>query len=103
VRKIRSKAKTKAHAPHRPLALNSEEENAVIGFIEAGHSKGDFVTQRSMLNFVEANFVKCLTYADCVCRAVVSPQEKPRLEIPRTFLHRYLALIKEYVPLVPTE
>jgi hypothetical protein len=113
VRKIRSKAKTKVRAPHRPLALNSEEENAVIEFIEAGHSKGDFVTQRSMLNFMEANFGKCLAYgwvmtflvrhADRVCRAMVSPQEKPRLEIPRTFLDRYLALIKQYVPLVPTE
>jgi hypothetical protein len=58
VRKIHSKAKTKARSPHRPLALNSEEKNAVIEFIEAGHSKGDFVTQRSMLNFVEANFGK---------------------------------------------
>jgi hypothetical protein len=62
VRKIRSQAKTKARTPRRPLALNSEEENAVIEFIEAGHSKGGFVTQRSMLNFVEANFGKCLTY-----------------------------------------
>jgi hypothetical protein len=42
-------------------------------------------------------------HADRVCRAVVSPQEKPRLEIPRTLLDRYLALIKEYIPLVPTE
>jgi hypothetical protein len=113
VLKIRSKAKTKARALHRPLALNSEEENPVIEFIEAGHSKGDFVMQRSMLDFVEANFGKCLTYgwvtmflvrqADRVCGAVVSPQEKPRLEIPRKLLDHYLALIKEYIPLVSTE
>jgi hypothetical protein len=113
VRKICSEAKTKARTPHRPLALNSEKENAAIEFIEAGHSKGNFVTQRSMLNFVEANFGKCLTYgwvatllvrpADRICRAFVSPQEKPPLEISRTFLDRYLALVKEYVPLVPTE
>jgi hypothetical protein len=104
VRKIGSKAKTKARAPHRPLALNSEGQNAVIEFIEAGHSKGDFVMQRIMLNFAEANFGKCLTYgwvttflvrhADHVCRAVVSPQEKLRLEIPRTFLDRYLLSLK---------
>jgi hypothetical protein len=109
MRKIRGKAKTKARAPHQPLALNSEEENAVIELIEAGSSKGDFVTQRSMLNFIETNFGKCFTYgwvttflvrhADCVCRAVVSPQEKPRLEVHRTFLDCYLALIKEYVPI----
>jgi hypothetical protein len=92
LRTIRSKAKTRACPPHRPLALNSEEENAVIEFSEAGRSKGDFATQRNMFNFVEANFGKCLTYgwittflvrhADRVCRAVISPQEEPRLEIP---------------------
>jgi hypothetical protein len=100
-------------APRRPLALNSEEEKVVIEFIEAVHSKEDFVTQRSMSNLLEANFGKCLTHGwvatflvrhtDRVCRAVVSPQEKPRLEIPQTFLNHYLALIQEYVPLVPTE
>jgi hypothetical protein len=42
-------------------------------------------------------------HGDRVCRAIVSPQEKPRLEIPRTFLDRYLALIQEYVSLVLTE
>jgi hypothetical protein len=31
------------------------------------------------------------------------PTKKPRLEIPRTFLDRYLVLIKEYLSLVPTE
>jgi hypothetical protein len=42
-------------------------------------------------------------HPDGVCRAVVCPQEKPCLEIPRTFLDRYLALIREYIPLVPTK
>jgi hypothetical protein len=94
-RKIHNKAKTKPRAPHRPLALNCEEENAVIEFIEAGHSKGDFVTPRSMLSFVEVKFAKYLTYgwvtafvirhADRVCCPVVSPQKSLVLR----FLERF--------------
>jgi hypothetical protein len=113
VRKIRRKAKTKARAPHRPLVLTSEDENAVIEFIEAGHSKDNSVPRGACSISWKPTSEKCLTYgwvttflvrhADRVCRTVVSPQEKHRLEIPRTFLDRCLAFINEYVPLVPTE
>jgi hypothetical protein len=95
MRKIHSKTKTKARAPHRPLALNSEEENVVMEFIEAGHSKGEFVTQRGMLSFVEGNFGNRLTYGwvmtflirhvDRVCRAVVSHKKSLVLR----FLERF--------------
>jgi hypothetical protein len=49
VRKIRSKAKRKARAPHRPLALTYEEENAVIEFIEAGDSKATVLRRGACL------------------------------------------------------
>jgi hypothetical protein len=38
-----------------------------------------------------------------ICRTVVSASEKPRIEIPQLFSEKYLILIKEYIPLVPTE
>jgi hypothetical protein len=33
----------------------------------------------------------------------VAPQEKLRLQVPRTFLDGYIKLIKEWVPLMPAE
>jgi hypothetical protein len=38
-----------------------------------------------------------------VCHDIVSPQEQPRLRVPRAFLDQYIALIKEWLPLAPVE
>jgi hypothetical protein len=38
-----------------------------------------------------------------VAKAVVSPHELPRLQIPRRHLDAYINLIKSYIPLVPSE
>jgi hypothetical protein len=111
--KVRSKAKKQQKLPHRPPALLPDQEDALVALIETGYERGNFVTQRDVLNFVEDNFGKCLTYgwlrsflsrnASRICRKTVSPQEQTRLEIPRDFLDRYIALIREWVPLVPAE
>jgi hypothetical protein len=97
----------------RPTALEPNEEKTVIRFIEAEHANGSLITQRDMLNSVESEFGKRLTYrwmhnclvrrADRVCRAIIPPQEKPRIEFPQLVLDKYLVLIKEYIPLVLTE
>jgi hypothetical protein len=42
-------------------------------------------------------------HADIVCSKTLAPQENPRLQVPKQFLDDYVKLIKEYVPLVPTE
>jgi hypothetical protein len=113
VHKIHNRAKARVHPLHRPTALKPDEENAVIRLIEAGHVSGNFVIQRDVLNVGESEFGKCLTYgwihnflvrhAQRVCRAVVSPQKKPHLAVLQRFFERYVALIQEYIPSVPTD
>jgi hypothetical protein len=38
-----------------------------------------------------------------VSGVTVAPQEKVRLEVPRCYLEEYSTLIKQIVPIVPTE
>jgi hypothetical protein len=38
-----------------------------------------------------------------VCRTINSVQEQTRLQVPQTFLDNVIALIKEWLPLVPAE
>jgi hypothetical protein len=61
--KIRSKPQKTARLGHRTFELSYEQERAIITSIERGHSDGNFVTQRDLLNFVEFQFGKCLTSA----------------------------------------
>jgi hypothetical protein len=42
-------------------------------------------------------------HADIVYKKALAPQENPRLQVPKQFLDDYVKIIKEYVPLVPTE
>jgi hypothetical protein len=48
-----------------------------------------------------ASFLK--SHERLICRSVVRPQENLSLEVPHEHLDRYIKLIQEYVPLVPTE
>jgi hypothetical protein len=108
VRKIRCKAQSKGKSPHRSFALDTNQDAAVVGFIQAEYSTGNFVRRRDLLNFVEREFQKRLTCswirsflarnAFWVCAVTVSPQTKGRMEVPRHFLDEYLKLIKECVP-----
>jgi integrase len=113
VRKIRSKAEKKPKPPYRPAALNEDQTAAVVAFIENGHRTRNYVTQRDVLGFIETNFQKCLRYqcmasflkkhANLIGRSAIRPQENVRLKVPHEYLDQYIRLIKEYVPLVPTE
>jgi hypothetical protein len=113
VRKIRSKAEKKPKLPYRPAALNEDQTAAVVAFIENDHRTGNYVTQTDVLSFIKTNFQKCLSYqwmasflkkdANLICRSVVRPQENVRLEVLHEYLDQYIRLIKELVPLVPTE
>jgi hypothetical protein len=74
---------------------------------------GNYVLQRDVLNCVEGKFEKWLAYrwvdyflhrhADVVCKTTLALQENPRLQVPSLFLDYCIRLIKEYIPLVPTE
>jgi hypothetical protein len=94
------------------IAFDSDDENVITFLIEVGHAGGNVVTLNEVVNFVETDFGKCLTYGwvrsflvrsvNHVSRAVVSPQEKTCRELPRMVLGNYLAPPEQYVPLVPT-
>jgi hypothetical protein len=113
VRKIRSKAEKNPTCPYRPAALNEGQTAGVVTFIENGHGTWNYVTQRDILSFIQTNFQKCLGYqwmalflkkhANLICRSVVRSEGNVRLEVPHKYLNQYIRLIKEYVPLVPTE
>lgn len=113
VHQIRCKAALKPKVDHRPLTLTSDQEEAIDLFISGEASRGNFVTQRMVLRFVEENFGKSLTYGwiegflsrrtSQIEKMTIAPQELTRMQIPRSYLDRYIALIKTYVPLVPAE
>jgi hypothetical protein len=55
IHKIHSQAKTMSAALDRPLAIDSDEANAIMCLVDGGHANGNFVTLREVLNFVEAD------------------------------------------------
>jgi hypothetical protein len=113
VRKIRSNAAKKPKRAHRPSAFNEDETAAIGAFTNNGYRTNNCVTQRGVLRFIEPNIGKCLTYRwmasflkshdDQMSRTIVRPQRNMRLKVPRECLEGYIDLIKEYVPLVPTD
>jgi hypothetical protein len=94
--------------PYRPLTLDSHQEENVVHFIQDRFDSGNYVPQREVLNYVDQNFGKILTYGwsrifldrhrSQVTRAIVHPQEHVRLQVPRCRLDSYIQLIKKYVP-----
>jgi hypothetical protein len=113
LRKIHSKAGKKPKPLYRPAAQNEDQTAAVVAFIANGHRTRNYVTHRCVLSFIQTNFQKCLSYqwmdsllkkhANLICRSVGHPQENVRLEVLHEYLDQYMKLIKELVPLVPTE
>jgi hypothetical protein len=95
------------------LTLILEQELLACDFICEGSQTGNYVTQRELLNFVEERFHVTLTHgwistflsrhSEIMGKAIVSPQELPRLQTPRCYLDKYMDPIKVYVPLVPSE
>jgi hypothetical protein len=110
---IRAKARKKQKSPHRPLSLTDDQEKAIRGMVGERAIAGIYVTQKEVLNFVETEFRKTLTHGWLECflkwyngdirKAVLAPQEVPRLQIPRCYLDQYITLIKAWAPLVPAE
>jgi hypothetical protein len=107
------KIKISIRAPHRPLILTHEQGQILCGLIRNGCNTGNFVPQKELFNSVENMFGKALTYgwlnsflsrhSQEVKRAIVSPQELPRLQTPRCYLQGYIDLLRVGVPLVPSE
>jgi hypothetical protein len=48
-------AETTSRAQHRPLALDSDEEYAIIRLIEAGHANENVVTHKDVLDLSKLN------------------------------------------------
>jgi hypothetical protein len=113
MQKIYSKPDKKPKPPNRPPAPDKDQTTGLPAFILNGIGSHSYVTQRDTLSFIELNYRKCLTY-QCmasflklhelsICQSVVRCQENLRLEVSHEHLDRYIKLIQEYVPLVPTE
>jgi hypothetical protein len=84
--KIRCKTGSKGKTPHRPLALDANQETTMVYFIGAEYVSGSCVIPRDVLNSVEREFRKCLIYSriwsflarsdDVVYATTGSPKEK---------------------------
>jgi hypothetical protein len=113
VRTLWAKAKRTQKPPYRPLALSPRQEEAVCQVILNGARTGNYATQTEVLNSVEAEFEKTVTYCwldsflsrhvDDIRTVVVVPQEALRGQIPQSDLDYILVLIKSWVRLVPAE
>jgi hypothetical protein len=103
----------KKKEPHRPLALDPDQEADMVRFIREQFGSQNYATERDVLNYVEKGLNKTLVYGwmrrfldrhkSEVSGVAVAPQEKAGLEVPRCYLEEYLTLIKKIVPTVPTE
>jgi hypothetical protein len=85
VRTICTKAKRAQKSPSPPFTLSRHPEEAVRQMTRNGVRAGHYVAQREVLNFVETEFQKIVTYGwldsllsrgvDEVRRVVIAPQE----------------------------
>jgi hypothetical protein len=85
----------------------------IIQEIERRADSGEYMTQGEILDWINLELKHRLNYtwishflerhSGTVMRAIVHPQEDPRLQVPRTWLNRYLALITKIVPLASCE
>jgi hypothetical protein len=97
---IRRKAHLKKKHSDRPLTLDSHQEENVVHFIQDSFDSGNYVTQSEVLNYMEQNFGKILTYGwlrtfldrhrSQVTRTIVHPQEHARLQVPRCRLDSHI-------------
>jgi hypothetical protein len=104
VRTLWAKGKRTQKPPYRPPALSPRQEEAVCQVIPNGARTGNYATQTWVLNSVETELEKTITYCwldsflsrhvDDVLRIVVVPQEAPRRQILQSNLDHILALIK---------
>jgi hypothetical protein len=93
--------------------LSQDQEEATYRFIRNAANAGNRATERQTFNFIRQKFRKTIPFGSMdsflrrhpgdVRRVIVSPQELPRLHIPRSYLERYLAPIKVWVPPVPAD
>jgi hypothetical protein len=113
VAKILCKARKAPQAAGRPLSLTEGQEAVVTGHIRERSRSRNFVTRAGILRFVEENMGKTLTYgcigtfllrhAGEIVLRVARPQENPRLQIPRSYLDRYISLLHNLIRLSPAE
>jgi transposase len=92
----------------RPFILKPEQEEVVIQEIEQRTRNEAYFTQaelgrwvaEEMKMSVSRGWVACFLrrHADELCTKVINPQESPRLQIPRTWLTRYIELCKKIIP-----
>jgi hypothetical protein len=105
VRAIHAKVQRKQRPPCHPLVLSDEQEFELCQMIRDKAVTSNYVKQRGLINYIEANFRTRLTYAwircflqgraDEVRKAIVAPGELPRLEVPRRHLDHDIELIKK--------
>jgi hypothetical protein len=60
---VRCKAGFRGKCPHRPVALDANQEMVVVDFIRAGYVPGNYVTRRDVPNFIERKFRKYVRFS----------------------------------------
>jgi hypothetical protein len=58
VHQIRHRARTKKKEPHKPLALDPDQEADIVHLIRERFGSQNYATQRDMLNYVKRDSIK---------------------------------------------
>jgi transposase len=62
IRQIRHRAQMKKQTQHRPMTLHLEQEAELVRFVQERFGSQNYATERHILNFVEEQLNKTLTY-----------------------------------------
>ena len=97
----------------RPLKLTQEQEEMAINFIGMQANNGSFETPSQLLKYIENEFKIILSYgwintfmvrnSERICLSTIFPQEETRLQVPRTYLDKFILILKCMIPQVPAE
>jgi hypothetical protein len=111
VRKILCKARKKAANStllgHHPTTLTQDQEQLLVQLIVQNAAQSKFMRKGEFLTEVEHLFGKVFTYqwvngflgrhAEQIVYTKISPQEDPRLQVPRPYLDHYIDLVKQHL------
>ena len=113
VRKIITKSKKEKKDVGRPFKISPDNEKKLIEEIKSKKSTQDFMTMCQIIKYAEDSFRISLTYGwlnsfifrhkDDLKKAVISPQENLRLQVPRRFLTEFLDLVDHIIQITPAE
>lgn len=112
-RKIICRANKIQNKVGRPFIFAQEIEILIVQEISSKRNTHEFMTIPEILRYIEETFNKVLSrgwantfidrHKEEIEKAIISPQDQSRLEIPRSYLIRYLDIVELLIDVAPAE